>query len=123
MKVRGADFIMYPVSDLARSARFYRDILGLAQGVYSEEWKWAEFDCGNVTLGLKGGEELPGRVVGGRIALAVDDIHAAHELMKSHSVQILSEPKDYSCCWAMEIADPDGNVVILHHRTDGSFGN
>jgi predicted enzyme related to lactoylglutathione lyase len=123
MKVRGTDFVMYLVSDLGRAASFYRDVLGLRQEVYSEEWKWAEFDCGNITLALKGGEKLPETITGGRIALAVDDIHAAHEEMKKRGVRVVSEPHDYSGCWAMEILDPDGNLVILHKRADGTFGS
>jgi predicted enzyme related to lactoylglutathione lyase len=123
MKVRGTDFVMYLVSDLARAAAFYRDVLGLPQEVYSEEWRWAEFNCGNTTLALKAGEKLPEVVSGGRIALAVDDIHAAHEELKKRGVRVVSEPHDYSVCWAMEILDPDGNVVILHKRADGTFGS
>ena len=122
MKIRGTDFVMYLVSDLARAASFYRDVLGLPQASYSEEWKWAEFDCGNITLALKAGEKLPEVITGGRIALAVDDIHAAHEEMKERGVRVVSEPHDYSVCWAMEILDPDGNLVILHKRADGSSG-
>jgi predicted enzyme related to lactoylglutathione lyase len=122
MKIRGTDFVVYLVSDLARAASFYRDVLGLPQGVYSEEGKWAEFNCGNITLALKAGEKLPEVIAGGRIALAVDDIHAAHEEMKKRSVRVVSGPHDYSVCWAMEILDPDGNLVILHKRADGTFG-
>jgi len=122
MRIRGTDFVMYQVSDLARAANFYGQILGLPQEVYSEEWNWAEYNCGNVTLALKAGAKLPEAIVGGRIALAVEDIHAAHEEMKKHGVRVVSEPHDYSVCWAMEILDPDGNVVILHKRADGTFG-
>jgi len=122
MKIRGTDFVMYLVSDLARAASFYRDVLGLPEEVYSEEGKWAEFDCGNVTLALKAGEKLPEVITGGRIALAVDDILVAHEEMKRRGVRVVSEPHDYSVCWAMEILDPDGNLVILHKRADGTFG-
>jgi len=122
MKIRGTDFVRYPVSDLARAASFYRDVLGLPQEVYSEEWQWAEFNCGNVTLALKGGEKLPDPVPGGRIALAVDDVQAAHEELKKRGVRVLTEPHDYSVCCAMEILDPDGNTVILHRRADGSVG-
>ncbi len=113
---------MYPVSDLARAARFYREVLGLPQEIYSEEWQWAEFNCGNLTLALKGGEKPPGAVSGGQIALAVEDIHAAHEELKKKGVRVLSEPHDYTGCWGMKILDPDGNVVILHKRADGTFG-
>jgi len=36
MKIRGADFFAYLVSDLKRSAAFYRDTLGLPQTEYNE---------------------------------------------------------------------------------------
>ena len=44
MKTRGVDFVMYQVSDLARAASFYRQVLGLPQEVYSDEGQWAELD-------------------------------------------------------------------------------
>lgn len=122
MKIRGTDFVMYRVSNLAAAARFYRETLGLAQEVYSEEWQWAEFNCGNVTLSLHGGAKLPHEIAGGRIALAVDDIHAAYAELKSKGARVVKEPTDYSVCWAMEVLDPDGNTVILHQRADGTFG-
>ncbi len=74
VKIRGTDFVMYPVSNLAAAARFYRDILGLPQEMYSEEWQWAEFDCGNVTLALHGGAQIPDKIAGARLALAVEDV-------------------------------------------------
>ena len=66
MKIRGTDFVMYQVSDLTRAAKFYRETLGLPQEVYSEEWKWAEFNCGNITLALNGGMKLPEVIAGGQ---------------------------------------------------------
>ncbi len=122
MKIRGIDFIMYPVSNLARAATFYGKMLGLQQTTYSEEWHWAEFDCGGLTLALNGGEKLPEVPSGARVALAVEDIQAAHEELKKQGVEILSPPRVYSVCQAMEILDPDGNLLILHQRADGSFG-
>jgi predicted enzyme related to lactoylglutathione lyase len=122
MKIRGTDFVMYQVSNLATAARFYRETLGLPQEVYNEEWQWAEFNCGNVTLSLHGGVGLPKEIAGGRIALAVEDIHAAHAELKARGGRILSGPTDYEVCWAMEVLDPDGNMVILHQRADGTFG-
>ncbi len=122
MKIRGTDFVMYPVSDLKRAAGFYRDILGLPQEIYSEESQWAEFNCGNLTLALWGGQQVPKESHGGRIALAVDDVPAVYEELKKKGVRVLSEPHDYSVCWAMEILDPDGNLVLLHRRADGTCG-
>ena len=122
MKIHGTDFVMYQVSDLARAAKFYRETLGLSQEVYSEEWQWAEFNCGNVTLSLHGGLKLPEQIAGGRIALAVDDVHAACAELKSKGVRVVGEPVDHSVCCAVEVLDPDGNTVILHRRADGTCG-
>jgi len=122
MKIRGVDFVMYQVSDLARAAAFYRDVLGLPQEVYSEESQWAEFNCGNVTLSLHGGIKLPEVIAGGRLAFAVEGIHAAAAELKQKGVRIVSGPTDYEVCWAMEILDPDGNLVMLHKRSDDTFG-
>jgi hypothetical protein len=60
MKIRGTDFVMFQVSDLARAAAFYRETLVLPQEIYSEEYRWAEFNCGNVTLALHRRQETPG---------------------------------------------------------------
>ena len=122
INVRGADFVMYPVSSLARAAHFYRETLGLPQEMYNEEWQWAEFNCGNVTLALKGGEELPQRVAGGRIALAVDNVESACAELKRLGAHVMGDPVDYGVCCAVEVLDPDGNTVILHKRADGTFG-
>jgi len=122
MKIRGTDFVMFAVSDLDRAVKFYRDVLGLPQEVYSTEWQWAEFNCGNVTLSLKGGESVPKAGSGGHIALAVDDVQAACEDLKRRGVRVGKGVQDFECCQTVEIFDPDGNRVILHHRADGTFG-
>ncbi len=122
MKIRGTDFVMFQVSDLARAAAFYRGTLGLPQEVYSGDDQWAEFNCGNVTLSLHGGVKLPDADAGGRIALAVDDVNAAYTELKSKGARITGEPVDYGVCQAFQVLDPDGNTVILHKRADGTFG-
>ena len=122
MKIRGVDFVMYQVSNLAKAAAFYRATLGLRQEIYSEEWQWAEFNCGNVTLSLHGGVKLPETIAGGRLALAVEDIHAAYAELKNKGARVLNEPADHQVCWHVDVLDPDGNPIILHHRTDGTFG-
>jgi len=122
MKIRGTDFVMFQVTDLVRASRFYRETLGLTQEVYSEEPAWAEFNCGNVTLALNGGAELPAGTAAGRIALAVEDVQAAYAELKSKGVRMGGEPVDYGVCRAVQVPDPDGNTVILHRRADGTFG-
>jgi predicted enzyme related to lactoylglutathione lyase len=122
MKIRGTDFVLFAVSDLDWAAKFYREVLGLSQEVYSAEWQWAEFNCVNVTLSLKGGEAVPKAGSVGHIALAVDDVRAACEDLKRQGVPVEKGVQDFGCCQSLEILDPDGNRVILHHRADGTFG-
>lgn len=139
MKIRGVDFVMYRVSDLARAVEFYRDALGLQLEMHSPEYQWAEFDCGNVTLSLHGsqldtaaGAGDPGPASskaapapathGARITLAVDDIDAAFAEMGARGVRVSQPLQDFGVCRAFEILDPDGNPLLLHRRRDGTFG-
>lgn len=122
MNIKGADFVAYLVSDLARACAFYGDVLGLPQEACREDWQWAEFDCGNITLTLYGGETLPEFIPGGRIALAVDDVQAAYEELKAQGVRILKPPYELTCCWHLDILDPDGNRIVIHQRKDGTVG-
>ena len=122
MKIRGIDFVMFEVSDLAAAAHFYRDVLGLPQEIYNEEYRWAEFDCGNITLALKGAATVVEGGTGVRLALAVDDVEAAHAELQRKGARVVSGPQDHGVCQAVEVLDPDGNVIILHHRADGTFG-
>lgn len=121
MKIRGVDFVMYRVSDLSRAVEFYRDTLGLTLAMHSEESRWAEFDCVNVTLALHGGEHLD-RGSAARVALAVDDIEHAYAELAAKGVRIPNTPQDFGVCRAFEILDPDGNALLLHRRADGTFG-
>lgn len=122
MKIRGTDFVMFEVSDLAAAARFYRDVLGLRQEVYSLEYEWAEFDCGEVTLALKGGGAGVEGGMSARLALAVDDVESAYAELDTKGARIVSRPHDHGVCQAFEVLDPDGNVLLLHRRADGTVG-
>ena len=122
MKILGTDFVTYYVSDFHKAVMFYRDVLGLPLGIYSAEEEWAEFDCGNVTLALKGGMEIAPGDHAPRVALAVDDIARAQAELVAHGVNIVRPPEQHGVCRHMELLDPDNNVVILHHRADGTVG-
>lgn len=113
---------MYPVRDLARAVAFYRDVLGLPLRVRSDDWQWAEFDCGNVTLGLHGGQEInaPGR--GARVALAVADIDASWAELSARGATVCQPLQSYGVCRSFAVRDPDGNVILIHRRADGTFG-
>ncbi|HWA28934.1 MAG TPA: VOC family protein [Lacunisphaera sp.] len=121
MKIRATDFIAVPVRDLAVAARFYRDVLGLHQVMFAPEYQWAEFDAGNVTIGLHG-DEQPAPPGGIRVAFAVDDVSAAAAELAALGVKLGGPPQDWGVCQSLEVVDPDGNVLLLHHRNDGTCG-
>lgn len=123
MKIRGTDFVLYPVSNLAAAVAFYRDVLGLRADMYSEEYHWAEFDCGDVTLALHGVDKPVKDGSGTQLALAVEDLDGALRELKAKGVPAVSPIQDFGVCRAFEVRDPDGHSILLHHRADGSFGN
>ena len=121
MKIKGVDYVIYSVSDLKKSIVFYCDILGLKLiGEPGEQW--AEFDAGNVTLDI-GTFSFDAKAKGGNatVGLAVDDVKAAVEELRAKGVKILYEVYETPVCWGAAVADPDGNVVNLHKRKDGTF--
>lgn len=122
MKIRGVDFILHSVSDHATAVAFYRDVLRVPLEVSSEEARWAEFDCGNVTLVLQSGVAVTPEASRTKLALAVDDIDAAHAWLTAHGAPGLTPPIDYGVCRAFEVRDPDGNIILLHRRADGTSG-
>ena len=121
IKVRAVDFVLYGVSNMKRSQKFYWELFGLKRG---EEWNrfWSEFATEPVALALcdpKRGWKWKGP---GCVALAVDDVYAAVEHLRKRGVKILNEPVETSVCHMAFIADPDGNRVCLHQRKDGTAG-
>ena len=117
MKIRGTDFVMFQVTDMPRSVRFYGETLGLPIEVDTEDF--CEFDCGNVTLSLIRAGEMESV---GHIDFSVNDVAEAYEELKTKKATLEGEPVDYGCCQAVTVQDPDGNVVIIHHRADGTCG-
>ncbi len=85
-----ADYVMVTVSDMSRSVRFYRDVLGLL--LKSESPKWSEFTTGPTTLALHGGGKQGPAQMGPRgesfagtcsIGFNVDDVDGTFHELKS----------------------------------------
>jgi catechol 2,3-dioxygenase-like lactoylglutathione lyase family enzyme len=127
IKVRGSDFVLYWVSDMERSLRFYRDLLGMEVG---DNWgnEWVELSAPPTTLALcRAGADgsAEGVTIGGHapaLFLAVEDLGAAMAEVKRRDIPVRQEPEDGAGCISAAILDPDGNVVGLHQRKDGTFG-
>ncbi len=108
--------ILLRPSDLQRSRRFYRDVLGLA--IYREFGPPA--DPGVVFFLGQGLLEVSGHAAGPpadsvmMIWLQVRDVRAEHERLAAAGVRVLREPTAEP--WGlieMWIADPDGVRIVL----------
>ena len=86
-----------------------------------------EFAVGDTptVLALRAGHEnenAKGEVGGGAIAIAVDDVERAVDELRARGVEVVLEPGEQPTCYAAGIADPDGNLILLHSRKDGTAG-
>jgi predicted enzyme related to lactoylglutathione lyase len=120
--VTGVDFVCVPTSDLTRAMDFYENVLGLPR---SSMWQrpehdpvGAEFETGNLTIALIANERLgmtfqPSKVP---IALHVDDVEAARTELESRGITFGADTLDSGVCHMAHFEDPEGNVLMLHHR-------
>ena len=53
---------------------------------------------------------------GGVVALEVDDFAAAVSRLREHGVRFMAEPHETPVCHLATVADPDGNLIIIHKR-------
>jgi catechol 2,3-dioxygenase-like lactoylglutathione lyase family enzyme len=118
VRVEGTDFVVVFVSDYPRAVEFYGGTLGLERSQDYGRIPGGEFETGNLTLQVLdaaavGREFAPS---GSPIALRVDDVAAARAELGDAGVEFLGETMDSGVCHQAPFKDPDGNVLILHHR-------
>jgi catechol 2,3-dioxygenase-like lactoylglutathione lyase family enzyme len=114
MEVLSSRILLRP-TDLTRSRRFYRDVLGLA--VFREFGSSADpsvvFFLGQGLLEVSGNAEGPA-TDSMMLWLQVRDVHAEHERLAAADVRIRREPVTEP--WGlteMWIEDPDGVRIVL----------
>jgi predicted enzyme related to lactoylglutathione lyase len=112
------DFVGLPTHDLQRAVEFYGDTLGLERSVYLEERNYAEFETGNLTLSVIDAEKMGLEHVPVRsgIALHVEDVAAARATLEERGVTFARDTLDTGVCHMAIFDDPDGNLLMLHHR-------
>ncbi len=120
--VSGTDFVCIATQDLAAARKFYEEVLGLEPGPV---WQGggadpvgAEFETGNLTLALLASDALGVGFQANNhpIALHVEDFEGAKATLESRGVEFKGETIDSGVCWQAFFADPDGNVLGIHHR-------
>jgi predicted enzyme related to lactoylglutathione lyase len=116
--VTGVDFATVLVRDFPTAKEFYGTTLGLPCSAEYERVPGGEFETGNLTL-----QVLDAAAVGQEfkpsthpLALHVDDVAAARSALEGRGVSFLGETMDSGVCHMAVFADPDGNVLLLHHR-------
>jgi predicted enzyme related to lactoylglutathione lyase len=112
------DFVGVPTHDLPKAVEFYGKTLGLERSVYLEERNYAEFETGNLTLSVIDAEKMGLEHVPVRsgIALHVDDVAAARARLEERGVRFARDTLDTGVCHMAIFDDPDGNLLMLHHR-------
>jgi len=116
--ITGVDFVSLPTRDLERAMRFYGETLGLRCSVHIEGRPFAEFETGNLTLGVIVPEAmgLPYATNPNHFALHVEDVAATRAELEGRGVVFEGEIFDTGVCHMAFFADPDGNKLMLHHR-------
>jgi len=118
IEISGVDFATVFVTDYGAATKFYGDTLGLEHSVDYGKIPGGEFETGNLTL-----QVLEAAAIGRKfepsthpLALHVPDVEAARTELESRGVSFLADTLDSGVCHMATFADPDGNVLLLHHR-------
>lgn len=120
--VNGVDFVSIPTKDFEGARRFYREALGLEEtSVWGGDGRpemGVEFEPGTVTIALLNNELLgiPFSPNAAPIEFHVDDFEAAKTELESRGVHFRGDVIDSGVCLQGFFADPDGNMLAIHHR-------
>lgn len=133
-------FLALVVTDLERSVRFYRDVLGMEeikQVMVSDEkalkgrfgakgFRFRTFRTGPLALKLVEVKTAPASTRGlvdshtgvRYIAFVVDDLDATHQTLKSRGIEFLSDilpaESEQGVSRLVFFRDPDGNLLELY---------
>lgn len=116
--ITGVDFATVFVSDYPAASDFYGQTLGLDRSVDYGKIPGGEFETGNLTL-----QVLDATAVGQEfkpsthpIAFHVEDVEATRADLESKGISFLGDTMDSGVCHMAPFRDPDGNVLLIHHR-------
>jgi predicted enzyme related to lactoylglutathione lyase len=109
-------FVVYPVSDLARSRHFYETVLDLKLGELVGN-EWVEYDVGGATFAITTVDMgHPPGAKGGVVAFETADLDTFVSALKTRSVRFIVDTFATPVCRMAVIQDPDGNDVTIHQR-------
>lgn len=116
--ITGTDFVVVPTRDFDRAVEFYGSVLGLPCSARYGKMPGAEFETGSLTLAVMATEQFGMGFAVNRnpIALQVEDYQTARTELESRGVTFTSDTIDSGVCNMAAFEDPDGNVLMIHHR-------
>jgi catechol 2,3-dioxygenase-like lactoylglutathione lyase family enzyme len=116
--ISGTDFVCVSTKDIDKAVEFYGGVLGLPELKRWGQMPGVEFETGNLTIAVMQSEAfgVEPRTNNHPIALHVDDFEAAKSELASRGVEFRGDTLDSGVCWQAFFADPDGNMLAIHHR-------
>ena len=105
------------VQDLARSTRYYRDVLGFVEdSISAPGWSFLSREQFHLMLG-ECRDEVPAEATGNHswfVHLLVDDVDTYHQEVRTRGAEILSSPANRSY-WLREfvLRTPDGHRLVI----------
>src|SRR3954471_3627385 len=116
--ISGTDFITIATRDFEAADEFYGDVLGLERSKRWGNMPAGEFETGNLTIALMQSDAfgIEFQPQSHPIALRVDDVEAARAALEEQGVTFGADTMDSGVCHMAHFKDPDGNVLMLHHR-------
>jgi len=106
-------FVVYPVTDIARSRAFYEQSLGLKVGETFGD-TWIEFEVGSATFAIT--NSFPFTHPAGSAGFEVDDLDSQLASLKAAGVPVQGGIHDFPSCRMVLITDPDGSTICIHQR-------
>jgi predicted enzyme related to lactoylglutathione lyase len=109
-------FTACPVREVARSRRFYEEVLGLK---LTQEFnnEWVEYDLGDTTFVITTADEAhPAGGKGVAVAFEVSNLDEFLAKLRRHAVESTNPVMETPICRSAIIGDPDGNELIIHER-------
>jgi predicted enzyme related to lactoylglutathione lyase len=118
VSVTGVDFATVFVTDYPNAVEFYSNTLGLEHSADYGKIPGGEFETGNLTLQVMDAAAIGREFQASThpIAFHVEDVEAARSELESKGVTFFGETMDSGVCHMAPFSDPDGNVLMLHHR-------
>lgn len=119
------------VSDMERSVRFYKEVLGLPVKTKTQSPDWVEFFNRETTLSLHAIKKTTNvdrrdtkLGTGTLVGFMVSDIETTVQFLKENNVRFFKEPREEPFGKHAIIEDPDGHLIsIAQLKRTGTTGS